>query len=108
MEDSFESVPSDSLDSPKSQRNPRSLSPGRSLSSTFDFESHPDPLYKQAMKKISDGCARFSKERDGMLLTVRLLLLLSPSLLTPLNLLDRHLKELQWIDMFLKICYDVV
>lgn len=71
MDESFEDLTIQSYDSPKSRPKTRSLSPSRSLSSTFDYENNPDPLYRQAMKKISDGCSRFSKERDGMLLTVR-------------------------------------
>lgn len=75
MEELVENLTIESENSPKSRPQTRSLSPSRSLSSTFDFENNPDPLYRQAMKKISDGCSRFSKERDGMLLTVCLLLL---------------------------------
>jgi hypothetical protein len=66
--DSFSSIPSTTT--PKSShRYGRSLSPARSLS-YCDYDSHPDPTFRQAMRKLSEGCSRFSKERDGMLLTV--------------------------------------
>jgi hypothetical protein len=70
--ESFGSIPSTAT--PKSShRYGRSLSPARSMS-YCDFDSHPDPIYRQAMKKLSEGCSRFSKERDGMLLTVSLII----------------------------------
>ena len=66
--DSFSSVPS--ATTPKSShRHGRSLSPARSLS-YCDYDNHSDPIFREAMKKLSEGCSRFSKERDGMLLTV--------------------------------------
>lgn len=71
MEDSFDSIPIPSQDSPQNRPSSRALSPSRSFSSVYDFENSSDPIYKQAMKKISEGCSRFSKERDGMLLTVK-------------------------------------
>jgi hypothetical protein len=80
----------------------RSLSPARSLS-YCDYESSPDPIYRQGMKKIAEGCARFSKERDGMLLTV---ILLSPPS-SPSLIISRPSKAQQWIVMFLKRCYAV-
>jgi hypothetical protein len=89
----------------------RSLSPARSLS-YCDYESNPDPIYRQGMKKIAEGCARFSKERDGMLLTVRPHLRFYPLFSSHLSARClyssvRLSKAQQWIVMFLKKCYVV-
>ena len=34
------------------------------------IRENQDPVFVQAIAKVSDACARFSRERDGMLLTV--------------------------------------
>jgi hypothetical protein len=34
------------------------------------IRENQDPLFLTAIEKVSDACARFSRERDGMLLTV--------------------------------------
>ena len=47
------------------------LRDGEQVTRLQRIRENQDPTFLSAIEKVSTACSRFSKERDGMLLTVR-------------------------------------
>lgn len=56
-------------DSPQ-QENLTAAQQAAQVSRLQRIRENQDPLFLTAIEKVSNACARFSRERDGMLLTV--------------------------------------
>ena len=57
--------------SPERESNLNAEQQAAQVSRLQRIKDNKDPLFLTAIEKVSNACARFSRERDGMLLTVR-------------------------------------